>query len=302
MVQYLGRHTCLSYLFAAGPPADPPLLREGLPPWILATGDRRRVDRIRARLEDPLDLRAFARERLGELAGARVDVALGTYRGLPVLAVETQMGGPATEIILREVLDPSFHPGGGARAVIRVGTCGTVHPDPDETPPLAIAEFAAGYSAAIEQARRGVLAPPAPRSTEALPPGDSSQAPPRLPCSPAVTAALAAAVGDVAPGTSFLTGGCFSKDSLYAEQDRRFAAILGDLGCVATEMELATIGPVAASLGVLWGGIMATAGRVPDGPWLAPEAIRAHEELAIDVALAALLRLAAASPAARPGR
>ena len=109
-----------------------------------------------------------------------------------------------------------------------------------------------------------------------------------------MTAALAAAVAQVAPGTAFLTGGCFSKDSLYAEQDRRFAEILTGLGCVATEMELSTIGPVAESLGVLWGGIMATAGRVPDGPWLTPETIRAHEELAIDVALAALVRLAAA--------
>lgn len=289
MVQFLGRHTCLSYLFAAGAHAAIPLLAAGAPPWILATGDRRRVARIRARLADPLDLRAFACERLGDLAGARVDVALGRYRGTPVLAVETQMGGPATEIILREVLEPSFH-AGPARAVIRVGTCGTVHAGPDETPPLAIAEFAAGYSAAIEQARRGVKAPPAESPPDA---GRASPRPPRLPCSPAVTAALVAAVAEVSPGTPFLAGGCFSKDSLYAEQDRRFAAILGELGCVATEMELATIGPVAESLGVLWGGIMATAGRVPDGPWLAPEVIRAHEELAIDVALAALHRLAA---------
>ena len=29
---------------------------------------------------------------------------------MPVLVVETQMGGPATEIITREVLDESFHP------------------------------------------------------------------------------------------------------------------------------------------------------------------------------------------------
>jgi uridine phosphorylase len=294
VVQFLGRHTCLSYLFATGAAAEIPLLAAGAPPWILATGDRRRVARILARLADPLDLRAFARERLGDLAGARVDVALGRYRGTPVLAVETQMGGPATEIILREVLDPSFHPG-GARAVIRVGTCGTIHAGPEETPPLAIAEFAAGYSSAIEQARRGVLAPPA----KGVPGAHrTAPRPPRLPCSPVVVAALSAAVAQVAPGTPFLTGGCFSKDSLYAEQDRQFAAILAGLGCVATEMELATIGPLAAALGVLWGGIMATAGSVPDGPWLAPAAIQAHEELAIDVALAALHRLAAPAAAA----
>jgi hypothetical protein len=38
---------------------------------------------------------------------------------------------------------------------------------------------------------------------------------------------------------------------------------------------------------------MATAGRVPDGPWLEPAAIRKNEDLAISVALAALRRLAA---------
>ena len=104
--------------------------------------------------------------------------------------------------------------------------------------------------------------------------------------------ALERAASALAPGARAITGGCFSKDSLYAEQDHRFATILVQLGCVATEMELATIGPIASELGVAWGGIMAAAGRVPDGPWLEPEAILANEDLAIDVALAALRRLA----------
>jgi uridine phosphorylase len=108
-----------------------------------------------------------------------------------------------------------------------------------------------------------------------------------------VVEALERAARELALGARALTGGCFSKDSLYAEQDHRFAAILGQLGCVATEMELATIGPIAGELGVAWGGIMAAAGRVPDGPWLEPEAILQNEDLAIDVALAALGRLAA---------
>ncbi len=288
MATFLGRHTCLSYLFAEGANREIPLLAAGAPPWILVTGDRRRVARILSRLRDPVDLSVHARKRLGDIAGARVDIGVGCHRGLPILVVETQMGGPATEIILREVLDPSFHPF-GVEALIRVGTCGAIHDGREEMPPLAIAEFAAGFSAAVEQARRGVLAPPA-EMTPGY--GGGPPTPPRLACSQAVVDALAAAVDLVAPGTAHLSGGCFSKDSLYAEQGRRFAEILAGLGCVSTEMELATIGAIAVEHDVPWGGILATAGRVPDGPWLAPELIQAHEELAIEVALAALQRLA----------
>ncbi len=284
---FLGRHTCLSHIFAHGVEREIPILAAGAPPWVLVSGDRRRVARILSRLDQALDLSAWARRRLGEIAAGRVDVVIGTYRDLPVLGVESQMGGSATEIILREVLDPSFHPH-GARAVIRVGTCGTVHDSSEAMPPLAIAEFASGFSSAIEQARRGVLAPP----EEGNAASGARPEPPRVPSTPRVVAALAAAVEDIAPGTRALTGGCFSKDSLYAEQDHRFAEILRALGCVATEMELSTIGPIGDEMGIPWGGIMATAGRVPDGPWLEPEVIRAHEELAIEVALAALKRLA----------
>ena len=232
-----------------------------------------------SRLEEPLDLAAHCRAAIGERAGGRVDLGIGRTGSLPVLVVETEMGGPATEIILREVLDPRFHPE-GAKTVIRVGSCGTLATD-EAVPDLVVAEFATGWSAAVEQHRRGVAGPPA--EFEAGRP----RHPPKVSCSGPVVAALRSAAG-----ASATCAGVFSKDSLYAEQDERFAGLMRELGCAATEMELATVGPIAESLGVRWGGIMATAGCLDHSSWYPPEAIQGNEDRAIDAALAALRDLA----------
>ena len=274
----LGRHTCLTWLHAGPGLASVPLLAEvgGAPPWVIAVGDRRRVARVLARLEEPLDLAEHCRKTIGERAAGRVALGIGRVGPAAVLAVETQMGGPPTEIILHEVLDESFHRN-GARAVIRVGTCGTLA-DGDAAPALVIAAFATGWSAAVEQRKRGVLAPPA---------GSDAQRPPVIPCSPSVVAALRAAAAHA------VVSGVFSKDSLYAEQDERFAGILRELGCAATEMELATLGPVAEAKGVAWGGIMATAGRLDREAWLEAEETERNEDAAIATALEAIRALQA---------
>jgi len=273
---YLGRHTCLSWLRDEAGLDSIPLLREigGAPPFVIAAGDRRRVARVLSRLDQPIDLAEHCRANLCGAAAGRVALGIGRTGGVPVLAVETQMGGPATEIVLREVLDPIFHPE-GARTVLRVGTCGALG-----GAPLAIASFASGWSGAAEQSRRGVLGPPV-EFESGRPPR-----PPQLPCSSNVVAALKAVAPDAA------IGGVFSKDSLYAEQDEGFVGLLRDLGCVATEMELATIGAVAESLGVAWGGIMATAGCLEGEAWHDAEAVERNELRAIDAALAAIRSLA----------
>ena len=323
----LGRHTCLTWLHAGPGLASVPLLAEvgGAPPWVIAVGDRRRVARVLARLEEPLDLAEHCRKTIGERAAGRVALGIGRVGPAAVLAVETQMGGPPTEIILHEVLDESFHRN-GARAVIRVGTCGTLA-DGDAAPALVIAAFATGWSAAVEQRKRGVLAPPA---------GSDAQRPPVIPCSPSVvggpggaaapgggrggfsegsleagpdagraarrgrerrppviscSASVVAALRAAAPHA--VVSGVFSKDSLYAEQDERFAGILRELGCAATEMELATLGPVAEAKGVAWGGIMATAGRLDREAWLEAEETERNEDAAIATALEAIRALQA---------
>jgi uridine phosphorylase len=271
----LGRHTCLSWLHAGPGLSSVPLLAEA--PFVLAVGDRRRVARVLARLDEPFDLAAHGRETLGERAAGRVALGVGRAGPAAVLAVETQMGGPPTEIILREVLDESFWPR-GVRAVIRVGTCGTL-PEGDAAPALVVAAFATGWSAAVEQKERGVLGPPAEFDPQRPP------RPPVLPCSASVVAALRAAAPQAA------VSGVLSKDSLYAEQGERFADILRELGCAATEMELATIGPVAAEKGVAWGGIMATAGRLDRAAWLDAEEAQRNEDAAIAAALEAIRAL-----------
>jgi uridine phosphorylase len=277
----LGRHTCLSWLHAGPGLSSVPLLAEagGAPPWIVAVGDRRRVARVLAGLEEPLDLAEHCRKAIGARAAGRVALGVGRAGPAAVLVVETQMGGPPTEIILREVLDESFRGKGGARAVIRVGTCGTLA-DKDGAPALVVAAFATGWSAAVEQLERGVLGPPAEFDAQRPP------RPPVIPCTPAVVDALRTAAPQA------VVSGVFSKDSLYAEQDERFAGILRDLGCAATEMELATIGPVAVAKGVAWGGIMATAGRLDREAWLDAEETERNEDAAIAAALAAIGTLA----------
>jgi uridine phosphorylase len=279
---FFGRHTCLPWIFDDEHHRAVPILAEigGAPPYVIVVGDRRRAGRILDRLDEALDLAQYCREQIGELAGGRVDLGIGRTGGVPVMVAESQMGGSATEIIMREVLDESFHPD-GARAVIRVGSCGTIG-DTDALPPLAIASFATGWSAAIEQWQRGVLAPPAEHDT------GRPEHPPIVHCSESVVAALAEGARRVAPGVKAEIGGIFSKDSLYSEQDDRFAEILISLDCIATEMELSTIGPIADWKGIAWGGIMASAGRVPDGPWLEPAEIERNENRAIEAALAAI--------------
>jgi uridine phosphorylase len=285
---FLGRHTCLPWIFDKDRFRDLPLLAGlgGAPPYIIVVGDRRRAQRILKRLDDAVDLARYCREHVDELAGGRVDLGIGTKRSVPVMVVESQMGGSATEIIVREVIDESFHPG-GARAVIRVGSCGTIGAA-EAIPPLAIASFATGWSAAIEQWKRGVLAPPAEHDPE------RPETPPVVACTQSVIDALAEGARRAAPGLEAAIGGIFSKDSLYSEQDDRFAEILTSLGCIATEMELSTIGPLADAEKVAWGGIMASAGRVPDGPWFEPKEIERNENLAIDAALEAITILASA--------
>ena len=274
-----GRHTCLSWLHAGPGLSSIPLLAAagGAPTYVIAVGDRRRVVRVLARLEEPLDLAEHCKRAIGERAAGRVALGVGRVGPAVVMAVETQMGGPPTEIILREVLDESFH-AKGARAVIRVGTCGTLA-ERGVVPALVIAAFATGWSAAAEQQARGVLGPPAEFDPQRPP------RPPVISCSAPVVAALRAAAAQA------VVSGVFSKDSLYAEQDEAFMEILRELGCAATEMELATLGPIAAAKGVAWGGIMATAGRLDREAWLAADETERNEDAAIAAALEAISSL-----------
>jgi len=281
---FLGRHTCLPFLFDEDHLQGLPGLAElgRLPPSILLVGDRRRVVRVLHHLEDSLDVAAHCAERIGPHAAGRVAVGFGHRRGVPVLVVETQMGGPATEIIVREVLDESFHPEPPS-AVIRVGSCGVLA-ELEPPPELVNAAFATGWSGALEQSRYGVLGS---RDTA----GDR---PPVTPCSGAVIEALEDGMAKAPANLPEGTGGVLSKDSLYAEEGAGIADTMAALGCIATEMELATLGAIAEARGARWGGIMASAGLVPHGDWFDHDRIARNEDAAIDAALEAVCILAGA--------
>jgi len=114
----LGHHTALS-LLSLKPNVwrRIPYLRENdghAPPIVLAVGDRRRVYAIARRLRNPVLLpeiaakmsnpRLLSKHLPSTSEFGRVAMAIGTGASTPVLVVETQIGSPATEIVMSEIL------------------------------------------------------------------------------------------------------------------------------------------------------------------------------------------------------
>ena len=86
-------------------------LEEGLNiPYALLPGDPGRLDRISEQLEQVQEL-AYNRE----FRSLR-----GTYRGVPVLAISTGIGGSSAAIAMEELRNV------GVKAMIRIGSCGAL--------------------------------------------------------------------------------------------------------------------------------------------------------------------------------
>ncbi len=84
--------------------------REDSAPYAILPGDPLRVDRIKGFLTQPRDI-AFNRE---------IKSVVGMYRGVPVMAVSTGMGGPSTGIVVEELHNI------GVTHMIRVGSSGAL--------------------------------------------------------------------------------------------------------------------------------------------------------------------------------
>jgi uridine phosphorylase len=84
-----------------------------IPPYVLLPGDPARVDEIAASW-DTAEIVQFHRE---------FKSARGTYRGAPIAAVSTGIGGPSTAIAVEELATI------GAHTLIRVGTTGAIQED-----------------------------------------------------------------------------------------------------------------------------------------------------------------------------
>lgn len=78
--------------------------------YALLPGDPQRVDRIKAFLDNPIEV-AFNRE---------FKSVIGFYKGIKVLVTSTGIGGPSTAIAVEELKNI------GVNALIRIGSCGAL--------------------------------------------------------------------------------------------------------------------------------------------------------------------------------
>ena len=324
---YLGRHTTLSYL-ALQPRVwrRIPYLRDNdgrAPPIILAVGDRRRVHAISRRLANSVLLpestaRSSCRQVREEdlpltVEFGRVAMAIGTFSSIPVLVVETQMGSPATQIILNEVLSDELtsidYDVGKTRihlphkVVIRIGTAGAINcygMEVISVGNVVNATHSIGVTGAIIQTltrldfwRDGVLDGLANKWTSLGSAFTITRAGhPRVECSRDVVEAVDAA-GERLLGSVYHKGGNVTKDSLYAELDAdAFLDLCRTENCRTTEMELSAIAVAAQENAANFGMISGVVGVLPDAPFAESEKAKGiAEQRSLRVAMEAVKRL-----------
>jgi len=324
---YLGRHSTLSYLID-----QPrvwkriPYLRENegrAPPLVLAVGDRRRVYSIAKRLKKPVLLSETAGhlsgQRVSDLRSApefgRVAMAIGLVSSsVPVLVVETQMGAPATQIIMNEVLSDeltstSYRVGKYRtdlphKIVIRVGTAGGINCDGKPTikvGDIINATHSIGATGAVIQSllrldfwSPGVIEEFRRRWIGFGPDFTiTAEGHPKVECSRDVVEVLDRAGQRLSTG-AYYRGGNITKDSLYAElSDDAFLDLCCAHNCRSTEMELSAIAVSARERNAHFGMVSAIVGVLPGGSFAESERLRTlAEQRSLRVALEALKNLA----------
>ena len=325
---YLGRHSTLSYLIH-----QPrvwrriPFLRENeghAPPLILAVGDRRRVYAIARRLKKPVLLSETAAKLCGKQPSqrdirsapefGRVAMAIGLVSSfVPVLVVETQMGAPATQIIMNEILSDDLtstnYQVGKSRIdlqhkiVIRVGTAGGINCDGKPTikvGDIVNATHSIGATGAVIQSllRLDFWSPGAieefRRRWTSL--GSdftiTDDGHPRVECSRDVVETLDDA-GHRRVADACHKGGNVTKDSLYAESSVDMFLDLCRLhDCRSTEMELSAIAVSARKNNAHFGMVSAIVGVLPGASFTGSEKAKTMaEQRSLRVALDAVKSL-----------
>ena len=325
--QYLGRHTTLAYL------TDKrnvwrriPYLRENYghaPPIVLAVGDRRRVHAISRILRKPVLLPEASaklsnrRIRASDLPltaeFGRVAMAIGLFSSIPILVVETQMGAPATQIIMNEVLSEKltsteYRVGKNRvslphKVVIRIGTAGGINCE--DMPPIAVGDIvnathSIGVTGAVMQSlsRLDFWRPEASEAfcTRWTSLGSAftitNANHPRVECSRNVIEALDKAGERLAKGV-YHKGGNVTKDSLYAElSSDMFIELCRTENCRTTEMELSAIAVAAQQHKANFGMISAIVGVLPGASFGESEETKAvAERRAVQVGLDAVKNL-----------
>jgi len=325
---YLGRHTTLSYVIRRREIwRRIPYLRDNdgrAPPLILAVGDRRRVYAIARRLHKPVLLSEAAAKLSSQTAGGmelptvpeygRVALAVGLVSSsAPVLVVETQMGAPATQIIMNEILSDELtstdYQVGKVKislphkAVIRVGTAGGINCGAMPTinvGDIVNATHSIGATGAVIQSllrldfwRAGAIEDFREKWMSLGPDFSvTKDGHPRVECSRDVVEALDVA-GRRLVADNYHRGGNITKDSLYAEQSPELFLELCRLqNCRSTEMELSAIAISAQQSNAHFGMMSAIVGVLP-GSFSESERDKSDaEQRALRVALEAIKNLA----------
>lgn len=268
---YLGIHTTVGHLTPFEWKHIPYLNEnEGhLPPFIIAVGDRRRVEYACStlNLKNTIRLHNEGEQLLGLKGRGRVDMAIGEFsfekKSIPILITETQMGMPSTEIILKEIIfhtktKYSFNATNietDACNLIRVGTAGGINSDNESIisiGDIVNSSFSVGWAGTILESLGGLNFSDKEtinrfmRKWKDL--GLSFTDDNKFP----LAKNSKILISNIKKGCDWLginshIGGNFSKDSLYAEiDDKVFVNLRNKYNILSTEMEQIVIAKVAA--------------------------------------------------------
>lgn len=233
-------------------------------PYVLVVGDPDRARHFSERLDAARQVGRFREYHTFQ----------GTWRGLPLTIASHGVGGAGAAVCFEELAQ------GGAKTVIRLGTCGSFLPNV-RSGGLLIA------TAAVRE--DGITDRLAPASYPAI-------------CDPDVTRALtdaAAAHGGLVFGSGvIMTSGVF-----YPGAFPRQVEVWRKLPVIGAEMELAVLAIVGALRGLRVGGIFTVDGNEESGDDMTGynphrEVVAQGKERMIEVALEAVSRLAAAEETA----
>jgi uridine phosphorylase len=205
----------------------------------------------------------------------------GALDGVPVSVTSTGIGGPSAAIAVEELIRV------GARTLVRVGSCGAL----DES-------LGFGDVVVVQAAARGDGTP-------------DHYAPRGFPAVADVDVVVALRESAAAAGHRFRVGTVVTNDAFYAELEPATFPLEARIrasweawtraGCVAAEMETATVLTVAAVRRMRAGAVLAVIDSPSQGLDGMPEPSRLPLEPVIEVAVGGLRRLIALDRAAGGG-
>ena len=231
--------------------------------YVLLPGDPGRCARIAAHLDGARQV-AANREYI---------TYTGKLDGVTVSVTSTGIGGPSTAIAVEELVRV------GARTLVRIGSCGALDPG------LRFGDLVVAQAAA-----RGDGTP-------------DQYAPAGFPAVADIDVVQALRTEAGAAGHRFRVGIVLTNDAFYAEMAPETFPMEGIIrarwdawaraGCLAAEMETATLLTVAAVRRVRAGAVLAVIDSASDGVTGLPDPSRLPIDAAIDTAVGGLRRLIA---------